>query len=51
MRDKVSIKNYKNLMLDLFDGHRPQQRKTVQVVEYRENDPREHYKTIEIKGE
>lgn len=51
MRDKAINENYKKLMLDLFDGHRPQPRKTIQVVEYRENDPREHYKTVEIKGE
>ena len=39
-------KDYKKLMIELFDGHRNKKPRTVQVVEYRENDPREHYKTV-----
>lgn len=44
-------KDYSKLMIDLFDGHRPSKPKTIQVTEYRENDPREHYKTVEVKND
>ena len=37
---KDNSDKYKNLMLDLFDGHRPSKPKTIQVTEYRDNDPR-----------